>query len=156
MLVGHPKCCKKRPDERSSARRALEGRGNEYCPALKHRSQSWLDDLEGQRMASGHSGFSLAATSNAAYLRIMRRLAPVLLLIPLTLALGPAADFPAKVVGISDGDTLTVLTTDKTHVKIRLHGFDAPETGQDFAARSKQASSELASGKAVTVRPARS
>ena len=66
---------------------------------------------------------------------------------------GAAADFPARVVGISNGDTLTVLTADRRQVKVRLHGIDAPETGQDFGSRAKQAASELAFGKEVTVRP---
>jgi micrococcal nuclease len=61
----------------------------------------------------------------------MRRLA--LLLVLLASTPGRAADFPVKVIGVSDGDTLTVLRTDKTQVKIRLHDIDAPETGQDFA-----------------------
>jgi endonuclease YncB( thermonuclease family) len=39
--------------------------------------------------------------------------------------------FTAKVIGISDGDTLTVLH-DRTPVKIRLDGIDAPEAGQAF------------------------
>jgi endonuclease YncB( thermonuclease family) len=76
-----------------------------------------------------------------------------LLLIVLAPTPGHAADFAAKVVGISDGDTLTVLKADRTQAKIRLHGIDAPETGQDFATRSKQATSDLAFGKAVIVRP---
>jgi endonuclease YncB( thermonuclease family) len=80
----------------------------------------------------------------------MRRLAVLLILLGPTP--GRAAEFPAKVIGISDGDNLTVLKTDKTQVKIRLHGIDAPESGQDFAGRSKQATSELAFGKPVTVR----
>ena len=62
-----------------------------------------------------------------------------------------AAEYPAKVVGITDGDTLTVLTTKKTQVKIRLAGIDAPESGQDFGTRAKQAASSLAFGKAVTI-----
>ena len=66
---------------------------------------------------------------------------------------GSAVDYPARVVGVSDGDTLTVLKADKTQVKIRLNGIDAPETGQDFGSRAKQAASELAFGKDVTVRP---
>ncbi|OJW21141.1 MAG: hypothetical protein BGO49_24310 [Planctomycetales bacterium 71-10] len=66
---------------------------------------------------------------------------------------GCFADYPAKVVGVSDGDTLTVLTAEKRQVKIRLHGIDAPESGQDFGQRAKQAASELAFGKAVTIRP---
>ena len=63
-----------------------------------------------------------------------------------------AADYPARVIGISDGDTLTVLTADKKPVKIRLAGIDAPENGQDFASRAKQAAADLAFGKTVTVR----
>jgi endonuclease YncB( thermonuclease family) len=66
-------------------------------------------------------------------------------LILLAPTIGCAAEFPAKVVGISDGDTLAVLKTDKTQVRIRLHGIDAPETGEDFATRSKLAAAELAS-----------
>ena len=81
----------------------------------------------------------------------MKRLATLLIiLLPPLPAL--VADFPARVVGISDGDTLVVLKADKTQVKIRLWGVDAPETGQDFGSRAKQAASELAFGKDVTIR----
>jgi micrococcal nuclease len=62
-----------------------------------------------------------------------------------------AAQYPARVVGIADGDTLTVLTGRKTQLRIRLAGIDAPESGQDFGMRAKQASSNLAFGKTVTV-----
>jgi len=34
-----------------------------------------------------------------------------------------------------------------------LHGIDAPESGQDFGSRAKQAASDLAFGRTVTVRP---
>jgi endonuclease YncB( thermonuclease family) len=74
-----------------------------------------------------------------------------LFLVLLAVTPNDAADFSAKVVGISDGDTLTVLKADRTQVKIRLHGIDAPEAGQDFSTRSKQAASELAFGKSVTI-----
>lgn len=63
-----------------------------------------------------------------------------------------AAEYPARVVGISDGDTLTVLTAEKQQVKVRLNGIDAPETGQPFGSRARQAASELAFGRQVTVR----
>ncbi len=49
-----------------------------------------------------------------------------------------AAEYPARVVGITDGGTLTVLTAQKTRIKIRLAGIDAPESGQDFGTRAKQ------------------
>jgi endonuclease YncB( thermonuclease family) len=70
------------------------------------------------------------------------------------LAASPArADYAARVVGISDGDTLTVLTAEEGQVTLRLYGIDAPETGQSFGSRAKQTASALAFGKVVTVRP---
>src|SRR4051812_6132878 len=80
----------------------------------------------------------------------MRRLA--LLITILVGASAHGAEFPVTVVGISDGDTLTVLKPDKSRVKVRLHGIDAPEAGQDFGSRAKQAASDLAFGKSVTIR----
>ena len=77
---------------------------------------------------------------------------PLLLFLALWPLPALAADFAAKVVGVSDGDTLTVLTAEKRQVKVRLHGVDAPETGQDFGTRAKQAASELAFCKEVNVR----
>lgn len=56
-----------------------------------------------------------------------------------------------KVVGISDGDTITVLDSSKAQHKIRLAGIDAPEESQAFGERSKQHLSDLVFGKAVTV-----
>ena len=55
------------------------------------------------------------------------------------------------VVGITDGDTITVLDADKTEHKIRLMGIDAPEKSQDFGAASKQALSNYIYQKEVTV-----
>jgi endonuclease YncB( thermonuclease family) len=80
----------------------------------------------------------------------MRRHLTLLLVV---LAAGPACaeDFSARVVSISDGDTLTVLR-DHRQIRVRLHGIDAPETGQDFGSRAKQLASSLAFGKTVTVR----
>ena len=42
----------------------------------------------------------------------------------LTALPAPAADFTARVVGISDGDSLTVLR-ERTRVKVRHHGIGA-------------------------------
>src|SRR4051812_34043474 len=58
----------------------------------------------------------------------------------------------ARVVGVSDGDTITVLRG-RTQTRIRLHGIDAPETGQDYGSRAKQVASDLSFGKFVTVQP---
>jgi endonuclease YncB( thermonuclease family) len=56
-----------------------------------------------------------------------------------------------KVVGVSDGDTVTVLDEQKRQHKIRLDGIDAPESSQDFGSRAKQSLSDLVFGKTVTV-----
>ena len=40
-------------------------------------------------------------------------------------------------VGITDGDTVTVLDRDKQRHKIRLSGIDAPESHQAFGQKSK-------------------
>lgn len=56
-----------------------------------------------------------------------------------------------KVVGISDGDTITVLDDAHRQHKIRLSGIDAPEKKQDFGNRSKQNLSDLVYGKTVRV-----
>ena len=42
-----------------------------------------------------------------------------------------AADFTGRVVGVSDGDTITVLSKGKPE-RIRLHGIDCPEKRQAF------------------------
>ncbi len=57
-----------------------------------------------------------------------------------------------EVVGITDGDTITVLNS-KTlkDVKIRLYGIDTPERGQAFSKRAKQFTSKLVYGKVVEV-----
>ena len=61
-----------------------------------------------------------------------------------------AADFAGRVVGVSDGDTITVLHNGKGE-RIRLHGIDCPEKRQAFGKRAKQFTSELVFGNTVTV-----
>lgn len=43
-----------------------------------------------------------------------------------------------KVIGVSDGDTITILDADKIQHKVRLAGIDAPEKSQAFGEHSKQ------------------
>lgn len=54
-------------------------------------------------------------------------------------------------VGIADGDTITVLDGTRTQHKIRLAGIDAPEKKQAFGQRSKESLSDLVFAKAVSV-----
>jgi endonuclease YncB( thermonuclease family) len=62
-----------------------------------------------------------------------------------------AETLTGRVVGVSDGDTITVLDETNHQTRIRLHQIDAPEKSQDFGARSKQSLSDLVSGKQVSV-----
>ncbi|MCP4746486.1 MAG: thermonuclease family protein [Desulfobacteraceae bacterium] len=55
-----------------------------------------------------------------------------------------ALAWSGQVVGISDGDTITVLKDNKTQVKIRLYGVDTPEKKQAFGKKAKQFTAELA------------
>lgn len=55
------------------------------------------------------------------------------------------------VVGVTDGDTLTVLDASKTQHKIRLNGIDAPEISQAFGRRGKEALSAKVFQKPVRV-----
>jgi endonuclease YncB( thermonuclease family) len=61
------------------------------------------------------------------------------------------ADLTGRVVGIADGDTFTLLTASNQQVKIRLAEIDAPESGQPYGNKSKQALSSLVFGKDVRV-----
>lgn len=56
-----------------------------------------------------------------------------------------------KVVKIADGDTLTLLTSDKQQVKVRLAQIDTPERGQPWGSRAKQALSAKVFGESITV-----
>ena len=69
----------------------------------------------------------------------------------LFLPLSVTADITGRVVGVADGDTMTVLDNNKGLTKIRLHQIDAPEKKQDFGQRSKQSLSDLVYGKQARV-----
>ena len=56
-----------------------------------------------------------------------------------------------RVVGVADGDTITVLDTDKVQHKVREAGIDAPEKKQAFGQRSKTSMSDLVFGKDIIV-----
>jgi micrococcal nuclease len=55
-----------------------------------------------------------------------------------------------KIVGVSDGDTVKLLTADFTEIKVRLEGIDCPEKNQAFGQKAKQFTSDLCFGKQVS------
>jgi len=81
---------------------------------------------------------------------LFRQVIVVCLLSAASLAI-QAATLVGKVVGVSDGDTIKVLDSNKKEHKIRLMGIDAPEKKQDFGTASKQALSNYIYQKEVTV-----
>ena len=59
--------------------------------------------------------------------------------------------FSGKCVGVTDGDTITVLR-EGGEVKARLEGIDTPERGDDYSQKAKKFLSALVFGKQVSVR----
>ena len=82
----------------------------------------------------------------------MRRivLSLVLLLIAIP-SISATRTIEGKVVSVADGDTITVLDSDKVQHRVRLAGIDAPEKSQPFGNASKKRLSELVGGKDVRV-----
>jgi len=56
-----------------------------------------------------------------------------------------------RVVGVTDGNTITLLAQGNVQVKVRLDQIDAPELGQAFGKASKKALSDMVFRKSVTV-----
>jgi endonuclease YncB( thermonuclease family) len=56
-----------------------------------------------------------------------------------------------KVVKITDGDTLTILTDINEQIKIRLHGIDAPEKKQAFGEASRKNLADLCANKTAII-----
>ncbi len=68
------------------------------------------------------------------------------------LSSGVAADtLRGRVVGVADGDTVTVLATGKVRHVVRLAGIDAPEKAQPYGDRAKRHLSGLVFGAVVEV-----
>jgi endonuclease YncB( thermonuclease family) len=80
------------------------------------------------------------------------RAALLILLLPLAALAQRTTTLTGKVVGITDGDTITVLDAEKHQHKIRLEGIDAPESGQPFGTQAKKALSDKVFGKEVAIK----
>ena len=58
-----------------------------------------------------------------------------------------SAEWQGTVVGVADGDTLTLLDTSNTQHRIRLDGIDAPERMQPHGQRARQSLAAMAHGR---------
>jgi endonuclease YncB( thermonuclease family) len=79
--------------------------------------------------------------------RVFVRAAAALLVLALLVHAVTAVEITGRVVGIADGDTLTILDADHRQTKVRLAEIDAPESHQPYGTRAKQVLSELVFGR---------
>ena len=63
---------------------------------------------------------------------------PTILLTLLLTLTASAFEFTGKVVGETDGDTITVLYQGNKQYKVRLQHIDCPEVGQPFVTKAKK------------------
>lgn len=80
-------------------------------------------------------------------MRQLAALALILITFPVS-----AESLSGKVVGVADGDTLTLLTAEHSQVRVRLAEIDAPEKSQAYGQASKQSLADLCFGKQAEVR----
>jgi endonuclease YncB( thermonuclease family) len=59
--------------------------------------------------------------------------------------------YKGQVQKVSDGDTITVLTTDYERIKVRFYGIDAPEKSQAFGPQAAAALAAMVEGKEVEI-----
>ncbi len=64
---------------------------------------------------------------------------------------GSSWAWEGKVVGVTDGDTISVMHDGKAE-KIRIYGVDCPESHQDFGQKAKQFTSDMVFNKVVEVK----
>ena len=80
----------------------------------------------------------------------------ILLAVSLTVAAGAVRAeqwiVAGRVVGVSDGDTITVLDAGKTQHVVRLGGIDAPERKQPFGSAAKEVLSSFVFDRRVEAR----
>jgi len=69
-----------------------------------------------------------------------------IIVVPLT-----ATAWSGKCVGVSDGDTISVMHEGKAE-EIKLYGIDCPEMEQPFGMRAKQFTSDMVFGKVVVIK----
>jgi len=80
----------------------------------------------------------------------MTRLSAFILIL-LVAGVCQAETISGQVIAVADGDTLTILDSQKSQIKVRLAAIDAPERIQAFGNRSRQSLSDICFGKDASV-----
>lgn len=81
----------------------------------------------------------------------MKKLSLFLFILTFSINSFAQQSFKALVVGVVDGDTITVMTKEKRQITFRLAGIDAPEKEQDFGATARSFLSNSVQNQTVTV-----
>ena len=82
----------------------------------------------------------------------MRKCLQIVFYILLLCTYANSLELIGKVIKVSDGDTITLLTDDKVSHKVRLNDIDAPEKKQPFGSKSRDNLASYIAGETVTVR----
>jgi micrococcal nuclease len=112
------------------------------------------DGTEGMKTRIGKAGnIAMNRCNPLIQSQDMKRIAAGLAMIMIAWCASAAVceeSWSGKCVGISDGDTILVMQG-RRQVKIRLHGIDCPEMGQDFGAQARRFTGQMVFGKIVIV-----
>ena len=95
------------------------------APSIPKTRHEWRQFLDSRR--HGSRVHDLVLRRLVGYTSPMRHHL-IAILIAFAATSASAAEYTARVIGISDGDAVTVLRYGRTQVKIHLQGVDAPET----------------------------
>lgn len=128
---------------------AVHGQDHEKRPSHRWEAHSdptlrWAEEEVNSRLRLG----GLSAFEHLPRISSVLSALAITVLFPMP---AQASAFEAKVVGVTDGDTVTVVTADHRQFKIRVAGIDAPEKKQAFGARAKQALSDCAFGQSAMI-----
>lgn len=82
----------------------------------------------------------------------MRKCLQIVFYILLFCTYANSLELIGKVIKVSDGDTITLLTDDKVSHKVRLNDIDAPEKKQAFGNKSRDNLASYIAGEIVTVK----
>ena len=82
-------------------------------------------------------------------MRVIRTITVAVAIAAACLSHASAAELDGTIVGVADGDTVTLLDAYNTQHRIRLDGIDAPERTQPYGQRARQSLASLAHGRAA-------
>jgi endonuclease YncB( thermonuclease family) len=75
----------------------------------------------------------------------------IILLLGYVGSVGASEALEGRVVGVHDGDTVTLLIESNRQIKVRLAQIDAPESDQAYGQRSKQSLADMVFNKTIRV-----